>query len=820
MRLSPRQRRFTPPLPLALASAISVALVSGQTSMAQVQPDVTAPAAASLPIELPAQPLGQALNELARQANLQMSFPAALVAGKTAPAVSGQLTVRQALDRVLEGSGLQAVVDGNAVVVRAAPIDSTATLPTVEVRSNYWAANTTEGRNNYLPEASTGATGLNLSLRETPQSVTVITQQEMKDQGMRTVADAMAATTGVSLKPYDSQRYQTNARGFVIANYMIDGIPVASGNIELDSDQTELYDRIEVIRGAAGLVSGAGQPSATINLVRKHATSRQFAGEVFTTIGSWNQLKLGADLSTPLNEAGTVRARVVASGERKDTAVDGGHSRGTLAYGVIDADLTPNTLLSVGASDRRIDRRGVMWFGWPFFYSDGSRTAFGRDRSTAASWDRWDTREQTAFAALRHRFGNGWSVTGEFDYRRGREYQYQLWSDLGTPDSITGLGLLGEAFDYFNPTNQRHAILTATGPFTLLGRSHQATLGFLHYVNSYSWDAAYSSMDGGIGLTELPNIHYGYGNVPLLPAPTRMRASSTRTSQTSVYGSAQIRITDALAVVPGGRVTNYRSENFPGIWATSYSSYRQRGVVTPYLGVLYDLNRSWTAYASYTESFNPQSNMDRNGKLLDPVTGRAQEIGIKGEWLDGTLLATASIFRILQENVAMADEGYNVPGTTDMAWRAARGVKSRGYELELIGRLTPRWQLRAGWTQYSARDAEGEDVLPHFPRKQFRLFTNYQFTGGWTGLTIGGGMAWDGTTPVQLENPVTGETEHVGQSAYALYNFMARYEVTKQTSLQLNIDNLFDKKYIFTNFRPSYLYGEPRRLTLTLRHRF
>lgn len=295
-------QRFTPK-PLALAAAMAIALAAGHAPLAHAQSGAAATAATPIAINIPAQPLAQALNELARQANLQMTFPAALVAGKQAPAVSGQLTVRQAADRLLAGSGLAASVEGTSVVVRQAPSGEEKTLATVTVTATGLRA-TTEGTDSYTTGETNTATRFDLSPRETPQSVSVITRTQMDDFGVTDVDDALASTTGVTVEQVETDRTYYTARGFDITNFQVDGVgvPFVYGNVYGNLD-TAFYDRIEVLRGGTGLMAGMSDPSATINFVRKRPT-REWQAAAGAMVGSWNNRRVDADVSGALTEAG------------------------------------------------------------------------------------------------------------------------------------------------------------------------------------------------------------------------------------------------------------------------------------------------------------------------------------------------------------------------------------------------------------------------------------------------------------------------------------------------------------------------------------
>lgn len=774
--------------------------------------------AAPLQVDLPAQPLERSLAQLARQAGMQLLMPPELVRNRQAAALKGAHELAQALDELLRGSGLRARVDGSALVVEAEPARATGEteLPAVRVRASATPSAKTEGSGTYTTGATSAATGLTLSLRDTPQSVTVITRERIDDQAMDTVADALVSTNGVSLKGVDRGRNSISVRGFDVTNFQFDGVPFATGNVGLETQNTVIYDRVEVVRGSTGLLSGAGEPSATINMVRKHADSKTFTGWASMELGSWNRRALTADLSTPLNAEGNVRARVVAHAYRQDAFVDLENTRGSVFYGVVDADLTPATRLSLGASDQRDRRNGVLWFPLPLWYSDGTRTNWDRSKTSATRWNQWDTTEQTAFASLQHTFENKWTVRADVSHHRQIEDSKLLWFE-GVPDRATGLGMTAYPYHYRTEPRQTQVGLTATGPFEWLGRRHELTAGLLRNEVRDGW----SNRDPAGPLADVGDFNAWDGSYPEPALGERYAGNIGKTTQTAAYAAARLQLTSALKLIAGARLSNWQRQEEAAAWtATAYTATHNR-VLTPYAGLVADLNEQVSAYASFADIFNPQPYYrDRNGNYLDPLKGKSYETGLKGEFLEGRLNASAALFRIEQDNFAVADPGYFVPGTTDPAYRAAKGTVAKGYELEVVGEPLPGWNLSAGWTHYSAKDASGNHVASHHPRKTLKLASTVALTGAMQGLSIGGDLRWEDQPPKRQTNPV-GVEEATGQPAYAVVDLMAKYQFATQWSLQLNVNNVFDKKYHSgSTWWDGFLYGEPRNLKLTARYQF
>jgi outer membrane receptor for ferric coprogen and ferric-rhodotorulic acid len=660
----------------------------------------------------------------------------------------------------------------------------------------------------------TAATGLPLSPLETPQTISVITQQQIQDQGFNTINDALDFTVGISKKDIDRGRSAITARGFEVQNFQLDGAPFENGNVGFGETSTAQYERVDLVRGAAGLMQGAGDPSAVVNLIRKHATTGDFAGNISVEAGSWDRFAATLDVQSPLNAAGTVRARAVAQAYTQDSFVDLEKKKGLLLYGVIDADLGDRTTLSIGASYQRDERDGIMWAQLPYWYSDGTRTDWRRSKTTGADWGLWNTTEISAFATLKHKLGGDWEIRGDIGYHKGLENSKLLWLD-GLPDRITGAGVNTSGYWYKTDPEQWHGSVQASGSFNLLGGQHDLAFGAMASRVDNGWTnrdpiaidpiTDFNSFDGRLAEPEWGERYdmSGFGN----------------TTQAAVYASTRISLLGGLKLIGGGRVSYYKREEHESLYSSPYTlSYK--GQITPYVGLVYNLTANLSAYASYTNIFKPQGDLrDRNNKLIDPLEGTNYEAGLKALLLDGQLLATVSVYRIEQDNLAVAD-GL-IPGTPIQAYRGMKGTVAKGYELEVVGKITPQWDVSAGWSDYSAKDAEGAHVLAHQPRRVFNFATRYDFTGTLDGLSVGGALKWESRPPVTAVNPGSNVEERIGQPAYAITNIMARYDLTEALSLQVNVDNLFDKRFFSGNvWFPGFVYGEPRNGRVTLKYAF
>ncbi len=669
----------------------------------------------------------------------------------------------------------------------------------------------TEGTRSYTTHATRAATGLTLSLRETPQSVSVITRQRIEDQNMLSVKDVMAASPGISIQNYDTERYSFNARGFSISNYLYDGVltafsaPWSAGESSIDPI---IYDRVEVVRGANGLLTGAGNPSASVNFIRKHADSQQFKANLSLGAGSFDTYRTTADLSTPLSSDGSVRGRVVAAYQKNHSFMDRYSSRRAVIYGTAEADLTENTVLRVGFNYQDNAPRGSAWGGFPLWYSDGTRTNWDRSLNMGTDWSKWATTTKGAFLNLEHAFGNGWKVDALLNHSNHRADEKLLYL-YSFPDRQSGLGMSALAGRYFGERKQNSADVKISGPFNAFGREHELVAGA-----SYGRQRSLFNRRAPLNTPPVGNFLLWDGSYPE-PAWGEDEVSyANTTTQSGLYAATRLSLTDKLKLILGARYTQWHTNQ----GGSSPYQFR-KAAITPYAGILYDLNDNLTVYTSYSTIFNPQDAQDRNGRWLDPLQGHDYELGLKGEFLDGKLNASIAVFQIDQDNVKQADVGHFVPGTTSQAYFAAKGTRSRGYDIEISGEALPGWNIMAGLTHWTASDGHRNPIQTNQPRSLFKMFTTYRLPGQLHALTVGGGVTWQSRNYTNGYGPKG--SERVSQGSYALVDLVARYEFSDRASLKVNLNNLFNRKYYSQiGFYNQGAWGSPRNVMATLSYQY
>lgn len=661
-----------------------------------------------------------------------------------------------------------------------------------------------------LQEEMDMATGLGLTPLETPQSVTVITSQRILDQNLDTISDVVRNAAGVSMDEIDDVRNTFSARGFEIQNYQIDGVPVP-WSLAGDSGETvvdvSIYERVEVVRGATGLMTGAGDPSASINLVRKHATSDALTGYVDVGTGRWANAEATVDVGSGLGLDGKLRGRLVARYAGGESFQDYLEEESRVFYGVVEADITDSTLLRAGGSYQNNTPSGVTWGALPTWFTDGSMTDWSRAKSTAAQWTRWETTNENYFVNLIQEFSNGWSLRANYNRLENAQDTKLLYLS-GVVDKATGEGLGALPYQSAGETVLDSFDLQLRGGFNLFAREHDFVLGGL-YSEQEAQTRAFDPLDE----ITVGNFYAWDGTSPR-PRwdATGYVAQDQDTEQEGFYAAARLNLTEGLNVILGGRVASWERS---GVDYGTSLDYGDDGVFIPYAGVLYDILDDQRLYVSYTEIFQPENARDADGNLLEPTVGKSYEVGLKSAWMDGALETSVAYFLIQQDDLPQST-GVIDPETFETIYVSVDGAESEGVDLEVVGNITGNWQVSASYTNFTAEDQDGNDVNTDQPRELFKLFTTYQ----WNDLTVGGGVNWQDEIYGPSVNPLTGAPARLAQDDYTLVNLMARYAFTERLSVQLNLDNVTDETYYSqVGFFDQYRYGTPRDYSLHVNYR-
>lgn len=798
---------------VVLACAIALAgLAAGASAPARAQAGAASTAlAAQRQLDLPAQPLGAALNALAREWGVAILVDAALAAGRTAPAQHGPATLAGALARALDGSGLAAVPNGSAITVQRGA-QAGASLPAVTVVADAERDSRTEGTGRYAAAGPSSASGLSLTLRETPQSVTVMTRQRLDDFQLNTLADALEQTPGIQVSRRGNLT-EFRARGSLVnlkvdgARQMSDGWGVTTYSLYAQDDMAEL-DRIEVLKGSSGLTTGDGYPGATVNMIRKRPT-REFQASVSAGAGSWNSYRTEADLGGPLNDSGTLRGRLVAAATDAGSFRDNEKSSSRLLFATAELDITPDTLLTAGLGWRQRELRGSAGTAPIQAYNAAGRATplMPRSFNIAAPWAGYEMDTLELFASVAHRLGNGWTSTVRASHQQSRS-PLLLAGALLRSDAATAID--ASAVKDFDNRNDSLGV-DLTGPLQLFGRSHDLMFG----ADIARFDAGSENTRSGIPTRTLASLGSTYAAggaaIPLFfnPDAVTYAHNAFSSQRKSVYAAGRFNLADPVKLITGLRVTDYRKLDVTPYW-WNYD-LREHGVVTPYAGLVVDVSPNVSVYGSYASIFQPQSAQTEQGRTLDPEEGKTYEVGAKGEFFDKRLNASIAAFWMKTDNTAEATGGRTPSNGT--AYRAVSGAERRGYELEMAGELARGWQLQGSYVMNDS----SLDSASRFPKYQFKLGTTYLVQSGpLQGLTVGAATRWQSGTSVG--------NGLLKQDAYWLVDLMARYQVNKRLSVSANINNLFDRKYFADVWSSSnvllYTWGAPRGVSVGMRYTF
>lgn len=696
----------------------------------------------------------------------------------------------------------------------------------------------------YLKKKTNTAAKLNLDVKETPQSVTTINRKQIEDMGFNNLGDALQNTTGIILTGDNSERTNFSIRGFNLGDgwnsnlLQFDGVAINASNVAASKPDMAIIESIDVIRGAAGLMQGSGEPSGAINLIRKKPTEH-FQGSGSVSYGSWNTIRGEVDLSGPLNQEGSVRGRFVAAYQDGDSWMKAVTRDTNVLYGIISADLTPSTLLNVGFSQQK--EHAVPVGGLPRF-SDGSDLALDRDNCGCDYRDFWDKKNSQAFIDLTHKLNDDWLVKASY-----------INANIDMDMRFTSLSLAANttkedpqatvnkyAYRYQQDINAFD--LFTQGKFNLFGREHELVIGGNYYQSKIpgQWTSFDNMLaDGSLWTTSqgtAPLSRYlvdlwTYKPYQLPSGESRYSMDGGRSDeeskQSGLYITSRWNLLDPLNLIAGVRQSNYEysskyASNVDGLRKPARDTqYKKSNVLTPYFGLTYDINDLITAYASYTDSFVVQNVKNMDGKLLDPIQGNVYEVGIKAGFNDDRMIASLATFRTNQINRSIDDLstlGQCIENTPDGYCKIASGkVISEGIETEIRGEVLPNLNLIAGYTYNTTEYAkdpknEGRVFNETTPEHIARLFASYKLPNQ---LTIGGGVNYQSEWKVGRYT-----TKPTSQEAYALVNLMASYPLSEQVSIGVNANNVFDKKYYSYITNTSNRYGEPRNVKLTLRAKF
>ncbi|EHU3346492.1 TonB-dependent siderophore receptor [Acinetobacter baumannii] len=679
-------------------------------------------------------------------------------------------------------------------------------LQTIQVKASN-AEQSSEQTKAYNVKNSSSATKLNIEAKETPQTINVVTRQQIEDFGLTSTRDVLRNTPGVTVSNQETERTTYMARGFEISNILTDGVgfPLSGYNYNNTNPDTYFYDRVEVVKGADSLTNAFGDPSATINNIRKRPT-QEFQASGGVSYGSWDTQRYEADVSGSILPSGKVRGRIMGYEQTGDSYLDRYSAEKNGFAGIVEADLTDSTLLTAGYSQEQNKPNANNWGALPLLDANGKQISYDRSYNQNPDWAHWDNETKNAFVELKQKLNDQWNAKLTYNYLDTKHnsrllYYYGYPKADGSGVSLTPWG--GQEHQ------EKHAVdFNLEGTYKLFNREHEATLGY-SYVRNHQQDKQSTGTINDSNVIKSTTTDWASWTPQSITWSDFTEAANYKQNINSIYAATRLHLNEDLKLLLGA---NYVQAESKGESYNSPMSYSE-SKVSPYVGLTYNFTPEYTGYMSYTSIFRPQTGIDKDtNQALKPIEGKSYEMGVKSSWLDDRLTGTLSVFKTEQNNYPLRNSDGNplnrkVP-TSDL--------ESQGVEVGLSGQITDNVNLSFGYAQFSIKDTKnGGEARTYNPNQTLNLLTTYT-PPVLPKLKVGAGLQWQDGIKLYDSN-VNGT---IKQDAYALVNLMASYEVNDHITLQANGNNIFDKKYLNSFPDGQAFYGAPANYTVAVKFKY
>ncbi len=687
-------------------------------------------------------------------------------------------------------------------------------LPTITIAVDRQQANkSSEQSKAYIIQNSSTASKLDIALKETPQTVNVVTRQQLDDFALNNTRDVLRNTPGVIVSNQETERSSYLARGFEISNIMFDGVgfPLSSYNYNNDNPDSFLFDRVEVVKGSDSLNNGIGDPGASINMIRKRP-AQELQASLNSSYGSWDTQRYEADISSPLNQDGTVRARVFGFEQKGGSYLDHYELEKNGFGAVFAADLTDSTTLTAGYTETNHKPNGNNWGSNPLITTEGKQLDFPRSYTYSPDWTYWNTNVKNYFAEIEQKLGGDWKAKLVYDEKQTTRDSKLLYL-LGNPSADGTSGVYLWPGMYADDDKERQASLNFSGTYPLWGQRHEASFGYSWADNNMNEIAHGGSYTNPI-TSDLASLT---PDEPDWDMSTITGETHTKQKNRSLYAATRLHLNDDLKLLVGANYVQAQSKG------SSYGTdmFYDESKVLPYAGLTYNFTPEYTGYMSYTSIFRPQTTKALDGSINKPIEGESYEIGIKSSWLDDKLTATMAVFRTEESNYPLR----NSDGIPTLRKTEVSDLRSQGYEFGLAGQLTDHLNLSFGYTQFSLKDLiNGGDARTFNPTQAINLLTTYQVSQ-LPKLKLGFGLQWQDKTYLDVpeassNGTITQKAGVIEQDAYALLNAMVSYEVNDHLTIQANGNNLTNEKYLYSFPDQQGFYGAPANYSVALRFKY
>lgn len=752
-------------------------------------------------LDIPSQPLDKALNALAHQTGERIIFSTGLTENKKSPALKGDYSVRQALDKLLNGSGLElkATPGGGFTLVKAPPPEQSHAepqlMPEVSVAGRVEEERANGPVKGYLAKRSVTATKTNTALIETSQSISVVTRDQMNTQGVQSVGDALRYTAGVQSEANgpDPRADNIGIRGFSLGRDQYrDGLRNYAFNNQ-GGTVVEAYglERIDLLRGPSSIVYGQGAPGGLVNLISKRPTDKPLH-EIGLTAGQYDRKQLRGDISDWIDDEGLWSYRLVGLIQKSDTQID--HVTDDRVYVAPSltwrpSDATQLTLLT----DYQKNDRGQGYQAWPRVGTLVS-SPFGK-----ISTSRF-VGEPGVDKYVQERYSVGYQFEHAFNQhltlRQNLRYQHMRTDAISTylvglqPDQRTiNRASMGTDEEVDNVVVDTHL----QGQWTHGMFEHTLLAG----IDSQRLDNHVLRTAGTASALDVYTPVYGVTSINLVPATTSPDVKQQQ-RQTGLYLQDQVKIDRQWVATLGVRQDHTRMQTDNAQNPAASSSQRDQAE-TWRTGLVYLADNGLAPYASYTESFLPVIGTMFDGKAFDPETGKQYELGIRYQPKDSQTLLSAAVFDLRRQNVTTTDLQHPT-------FNLQNGeVRTRGLEVEAKTQWDA-WSLIGSYTYMQPEITRSNNSLQgvpfqgkdpsHVPHHTAALWADFRLAGSWIpGMVVGGGLRYIGS---RFGN----DANTFKLPSYTLVDLAVRYDLSqlgtgwKGWQFALNASNLFDKEYV------------------------
>ena len=761
---------------------------------------------------IPAGSLEDALNRFARQSEVDVSFDAADVKDINTSGLNGTFSIEEGLRRLLAGSGLEAAPRGAGYAVRKpspAAVDSAAVLPPINVS----ASTVTDPTDGYMATKSFSATRTDTPLRDVPQSITVITNELIRDQNMQSIGDVVRYVPGVAPSQGEGNRDAVIFRGNnTTGDFYVDGL---RDDVQYFRDLYNI-DRVDVLKGSNGMIFGRGGAGGVINRVTKEAGWTPIR-EIVAQYGSFSHKRIAVDIGQPINDIAAFRLNAMyqhSNSYRNGVDLERGGVNPTFTF-----KPTAQTKVVLSGEyffDRRVADRGIPSFGLiPGVVNSGRpadthrSTFFGNADNSPVTVDAWSLN-----SLIEHTFDSSLKVRNRTRYASYDKFYQNIYANgVATAEDASGTVNISA----YNDATERQNLFTQTDLLYNLstwGVDHELMAGveYGRQVSDNFRNNGYFNNDFSSAGRNTPVFFTN----PTTFAPVAFRPDSGTANNHGVVETVGVYLQDQITLLPQLKaVLGIRYDNFDMNFVDKRGSgnrfHTTDGLISPRVGLIFKPVEPVSIYGNYSLAYVPRvgdqlTSLSLSNATLKPEQFMNLELGAKWD-IRPDLSLTAALYQLERSNVIAP-----MPNDPSRAM-LVDGQRARGAEVGLMGRVTPQWSVMGGYAYTDAEitrqitGAQKGAVVAQVPRHTVSVWNRYDFTPF---LGLGLGVIHRSSMYAALDNTVL-------LPGFTRLDAAMFVRLTKVIRVQANVENIANIDYVASaHNNNNILPGAPRIFRLTV----